>query len=102
VRRIIFSFQSVVFVPSIDDNDNKIYNNDGSFWSFTKNIIFGTLPYLTCGFLVVFLTKFTPTLRQDSFRHKIIFNWIPKWGCIRGSSSKGERGDSSCYRRIPL
>jgi hypothetical protein len=70
-----------------------IMTSSGSAKSRTTMVIFGilpkilsmdALPYLTCGFLMVFLTKVTPTLGKDNFRINIIFNWIPKEGCGRG------------------
>jgi hypothetical protein len=98
--RIKISLRSIGFVPSIDDHDIfwlcKVKENDSSFGSIAKDIIFVTLLYLTCGFLVVFLAEVTPTSRQDSFRLKKISTGFLKGGA-KEDEAPGVRGETITF-----
>jgi hypothetical protein len=48
---------------------------------------------------VVFLAKFAPTLRQDSLRLKIVFNWISKGGAEE-DEAPGVRGETIPFSQI--
>jgi hypothetical protein len=104
--RVKFAFGSINFVPIIDDHEIfwlcKIQDNDGIFWYFTKYLISVTLPYLTYGFLMVFLVEVTPTSRQDSFRLKIIFNQISKGGGAKEDEALGVRRETFPFRSYAI